>query len=109
MAGFKRRTDGTVDPIKKARARSFIMSKLAENNISFKYEVVNNVGFIYIHGKETEIVTFEGVTKKYTPELRLSHFGEKDDMVYVRDCGLCEYEYIDRVIEKAKNYMKGRI
>ena len=65
---------------------------LKENDIQYTDEVLDGkdglMTLIYIYGKPIDIITFNGEKKKYTPYLRVSHFGERAGMAYTRQDGL---------------------
>lgn len=69
---------------------------LIDNSIDFNYEYVNGLNFIWVYGSPTDIVGFNGVKKKYTPYIRISHFGEirnNSKVAFIKRDGLCEWKY----------------
>lgn len=72
--------------------REAFIGFLCEEHITFRMAFPGGIPFIYVEGKPTNVVTFNGITKNYTPYLRFSHFDERPGMIYVRDNGLCGYK-----------------
>ena len=73
---------------------------LINNDINFTYENVKGEHFVRVIGPVEEIIGFNGEKMKYTPYIRISHFGTvrgDTKMVYVRDNGLCEWRTEDRI------------
>lgn len=80
---------------------------LKENNIDY---IVNNdapIEYVRIVGKAVDIVSFNGQKQKFVPYLRVSHFGDKSGMLYVRDCGIVYWKNPEWIKKWAIKYNKG--
>ncbi len=80
---------------------------LDANNINYEIETLTSKNddilmFVYIHGKEINIISFSGKKRKYTPYLRVSHFDEKPGWAYVRDNGDVYWATDEMIFERCK-------
>lgn len=72
-----------------------------------------NTDRVYIYGAPEDLKDpiFIGRTMKFTPYLRVSHFNELPNQLYVRDCGACDYQTIEWVknkcIELTESFKEG--
>lgn len=74
------------------------LEALTDRGVDFTYEAYPQ--HVHVSAKnEEEIIAFNGEKRKFRPYIRVGCFGEKEGMLYVRDCGLCEYRPIETVIE----------
>lgn len=54
---------------------------------------------VRVYGKESYHIAFNGEKVPYKPYLRVSHFGERESELYVRDNGYCDWYSIERIHE----------
>lgn len=83
---------------------------LKENNIQYTDEVFDGrdrlITLIYIKGTPVDIIAFNGEKKKYTPYLRVSHFGDRAGMAYTRQDGLVGWRTDDWIYKKCLELSK---
>ena len=77
---------------------------LEEIRARYKIEEDNNVDRVYIYGASIKLEDpiFIGKMINFTPYIRVSHFNETPEQLYVRDCGYCDYQTIEWVKNKCK-------
>lgn len=81
------------------------------NNLGVRYddESVDGHECVRVYGAPTNYINPHGYTVKYTPYLRVSKFGERDDELYVRDNGWCDWYTLIHIHEICVELKRGEI
>lgn len=72
---------------------------LGNMHATYVDESTDDYECVIVYGNATNIITFTGEKRIYVPYLRVSHFGERESELYVRDNGYCDWYSIERIHE----------
>jgi hypothetical protein len=82
------------------------MKFLDTERIIYTHENINGLDFVYAYGRPEKII--DPIDHKtvhvFTPYLRVSHFGEREDELYTRDCGICDWRSVAWILNRCKEF-----